>query len=143
MKIIPITKFKRKPGIEEITEVTFLDTDSCDFIVEASNNNVNTIKNWFNTIGVEYTDISLVGNDITYYIEDKALKLSSLSSGEAYILYLLACKAENKKICAFSVLEIMGSRLQNIVYEQFKDYSELTIVTFNAIVPRKWEVERG
>ena len=74
MRIIPITKFKRERGIEEITEVTFLDTESCDLIVEASNNNIDTIKNWFDIIGIKYTDISLSFRDYGFKATKHSLR---------------------------------------------------------------------
>lgn len=120
-----------------INNVTFLDSDTCNIVIEACNSDLNILKLWFNKINIEYTDIFIVHNKIYYTIDDMTLCLSDLSSGERYALYLIACKQLHKDLIAASVFERLGRRLEAVVTSIVKDYDELTIIVYNAILPKE------
>ena len=114
--------------------VLFLNSDDCKFIYEASNGNIDVIKNWFNIIGVCYDDVYFIGKLLVYKVDDVVLALPDLSSGERFILYLLACKYVNKEVIVVSLFERLGSRLERVVYNEFKDYDLLTVIIYSFII---------
>lgn len=117
-----------------IKGVSFLDMEDCMFIYTASKGSISVIKSWFDKIGVIYDSIYFVGKMVVYTVQNVELTLSNLSSGERYILYLLACKNVNKKVIAVSLFERLGSRLEHVVYNEFKDYDFLVVITYNFII---------
>lgn len=115
-------------------EVLFLNSDECRFIYEASNGNITTVENWFKVIGIKHDNIYFTGKFLVYRKDGVDLTLPDLSSGERFVLYLLACKEVGRKVIALSLLERLGGRLEHIVYNEFKDDDFLTIITYNFIV---------
>lgn len=143
MRIIDIHEYRNNLatgyiGYETVKKVTFLGRYKCDKVLKASKFNTNKIKEWFNAIGIKYTDIKIDGNEIIYYRDNVQLKLSELSSGEAYILYLLASKILEDKVLAIGLFERLGKRLEDVVYKELLNYENLIIVRTNYIIPSKY-----
>lgn len=140
MKYIHIKNIKDDSILQKrdfISSVTFIDSDTCNTVAEACSHGVNTLKSWFNTIGIEYTKIIIVHNTIRYVVDGIVLSLSDLSSGERYMLYLLACKQLHKELIAGGLFERLGSRLETVATNIVKDYDELTIIVYNAYIPKE------
>ncbi len=135
MKIIDVENIKDASVFRKthtVDGITFLSIDECKVVLEASNNNLETIKKWFDLIGVKYDDININnGTYITYSVNKNVLQLADLSSGERYILYLMACKSLNKKVIANGLFERLCSRLQKVVCNELVDYDNLIVVYYN------------
>lgn len=70
----------------------------------------------FHQIGVKFDKIQIMEEGyIAYSVNGKVLSLSKLSSGERFILYLLACKILNKKVLAIELFERLGKRLTDVI----------------------------
>ena len=113
MHIVNISDIKDDSILQKtnyINGIDFLDGDQCNFIVNAAKNNIETIKSWFNILGIKYNSVYIINNSIRYTIENNELSLSDLSSGERYILYLLAGKKIEKPIVAGGLFERLGSK---------------------------------
>ena len=117
-----------------INNVSFLDKDSCYFIYDSCNGDISVIKDWFNKIKIKHDSISFIGKFVVYTVDGEQLMLADLSAGERYLLYLLSCKYVNKCVIAKSLFERLGGTLEDFVYEEFKDYDNLTIIIYNFIV---------
>lgn len=137
MHIVNISDIKDDSILQKtnyINGIDFLDGDQCNFIVNAAENNIKTIESWFNILGIKYDNVYIINNNIRYTIGSSELSLSGLSSGERYLLYLLAGKKIEKQIVAGGLFERLGSKYAELVIEQFKDYNNLTIITYNALL---------
>lgn len=121
-----------------IDGVTFLLSDEHELVKEAAVN-VETIKKWFDIVGIKYDNINMIGNRFIYNIGDKQMDLSELSSGERYIIYLLACKKLGKHVIAQGLFERMGSRLEGVIFNNLMDYENLIVVTYNAILTKEFK----
>lgn len=117
-----------------IDNVSFLAMEDCSFVYNSCNGDMDAIRGWFDKIGIKYDSLSFVGELLVYSINGKQLLLSDLSSGERYLLFLLACKNVNRKVVALSLFERLGGRLEDLVYNEFKDYDNLTVIIFNFII---------
>lgn len=135
MRIIDVENIKDSSVFRKthtIDGVTFLNIDECNLVLEASNNNLDVIKGWFDLIGIKYQDIVINnGNHIIYFVNNHSLQLADLSSGERYILYLIACKKLKKKVIANGLFERLCSRLQKVVCNELADYDNLIVVYYN------------
>ena len=106
--------------------VTFLDADQRKTVIDACGKNVDILKNWFNTIKVNYNNWVIHDNDISYSINNASdLTMSDLSSGERFLLFLLACKTLNMPLIAAGLFERTGNRLENIATNIIRDYDNL------------------
>lgn len=103
------------------------------FILEAAHYDINTITEWFNTIGIEYSNIEIITNGyIIYKVKEESLMLADLSSGERLLLYLLACKNKGENgILVRSLFERLGSRLTKVVKNNLFSYNGLVVVYYN------------
>ncbi len=135
MRIIDVEDIKDASVFRKtytVDGITFLSLDECKVVLEASNNNLETIKKWFDLIGVKYDDININnGTYITYSVNKNILQLADLSSGERYVLYLMACKNLKKKVIANGLFERLCSRLQKVVCNELADYDNLVVVYYN------------
>lgn len=61
-----------------------------------------------------------------------------MSSGERFVLYLIACKINNISVLAISLFERIGDRLMNMVYNELGDYDNLTVLWVNASYPKSF-----
>jgi hypothetical protein len=142
MKIIYVDDIKDQSilkRIETINGVYFMDKEQCNVIISAANNSIDTLKEWFNIIGIQYDNIKIINENIVYTVNKKDLYLADLSSGERYILYLLACKQLNANIIAEGLLERLGNRLRNVVKEHLTNYSNLIVVYYNSYINSEFE----
>lgn len=115
-----------------IENINFLNKDDCKFIVESANHNINTIKKWYDIIGIQYSNIEIIANNyIIYTVNNESLMLADLSSGERLLLFLLACKNVNEQnILVRSLFERLGSRLTDVVCNNLTDYEGLTVISY-------------
>lgn len=148
MKIIRIDNIKDDTILQRmsyINGVTFLDIDQRKTVIDACNKDVNTLKSWFKIIKINYNDIVIHDNDVSYSVNNTSdLTLSDLSSGEKFLLYLLACKATEQPLIAAGLFERLGSRLEGVATNIIKDYDKLILIYYNAYLPmeiRQFEVE--
>lgn len=140
MKIVNYDKISDKVlrTSECVNGITFLSSEQNDLIIETAKD-ADRLKQWFDRIGIKYENIDIIGSRFVYKVGDKQLDLSDLSSGEKYILYLMACKQVNKEIIAQGLFERLGSRLEKVVLENFADYDALTVVVYNALLPKEFK----
>jgi hypothetical protein len=85
MKIIYVDDIKDQSilkRIETINGVYFMDKEQCNVIISAANNSIDTLKEWFNIIGIQYDNIKIINENIVYTVNKKDLYLADLSSGE-------------------------------------------------------------
>ncbi len=121
-------------GINVVNGITFLGYEQRKFVLEAANNDLNIIKNWFTKIGICYDSIEIVKNNIYYTVGGETLSLPDLSSGERFLLYLMAGKAINANIVACGLFERLGGRLEAVALREFRNYENLTVVIYNALL---------
>lgn len=122
-----------------IDNVSFLSRDECTFIYNSCDKDINILKCWFDKIGIVYNNLFFIGDSVFYTIDNMQFCLSDLSSGERYLLYLMACKKVNKEVVALSLFERLGGALEDVVYNEFKDYNNLTVVVFSFIINPKFK----
>jgi len=119
--------------------VSFLDSDQVALIYNVCNGSALELNIMFNQIGVKFDDISIMREDyIAYSVNDKVLSLSKLSSGERFILFLMACKKMNSPVLAIGLFERLSKRLTDVVYNNFKDYDNLIILLSNVYLSKKF-----
>lgn len=111
-----------------IDKVYFMYPHEIDKVLEACKHDANKLREWFDTIQINYDSLEIIENNyIVYYINGEKLSLQNLSSGEQTLLYMLAYKELNEPILVWALLERIGKRLADIIVKQFKNY-DLTIV---------------
>lgn len=140
MKIIDIQSISNDcifQKVQTVNGISFLDSEQIMIVLDAVANK-NTIKGWFDKIGINYSDIKLYNNMIFYKIKNQWLPISELSSGEKYLLYLFACKQLKREVIALGLFERIGGRLESVVLKELWDYRSLTIVVYNVILPKEF-----
>lgn len=114
-----------------IKNIDFLSIREIEFVWNACNKNIETLIKWFDTIGIKYNSIGVYGNNITYSIDGEELLLSSLSSGERMLLFLLACKEVNKPVVVIGLLENLDDDHAKIFQDNLLNFNGLTILTLD------------
>lgn len=119
--------------------VSFLDSDQIALLYHAVNGNISELHTMFHQIGVVFDDIVTFREDyISYSVKNHVLSLSKLSSGERFLLFLLACKKLNMMVIAIGLFERLGKRLINVVYDNLQDYNNLIILLVNTHLNKKF-----
>lgn len=119
--------------------VSFLDSKQTSLVYKACNGSKDTLCNLFHRVGIKFDDINILQEDyISYCVNGEILPLSKLSSGERFVLYLVACKKTNTPVLAVGLFERLGNRLADIVYEELRDYANLIILWSNASYDTKF-----
>lgn len=128
-----------------IDGMSFTDREDCQLVIDAANSNIETIKKWFDIIGIKYSNIKIVSSYAIYTVGDnKDLMLADLSSGERLLLYILACKTLNKQnLLVQSLFERLGTRLTDVCYDIIRDYEDLTVVYYSKlpVIFKEFEVD--
>lgn len=106
-------------------------------ILKAANYSTDIIKKWFNIIGIRFDTVIIEGNTISYIVDNNKLSLTDLSHGERYLLILLALKANNEKVIAESLFEVIGTKLRKVAVKNLADYENLLVITYNAYPPKE------
>lgn len=122
-----------------ISGVTFLIKEQCMEVLNAADNSKDKLKQWFDIIGIKYDELNVEGKNINYIVNNTELSLSDLSSGERLLLYLLACKISNKPLVVKSLFERLGNRLEQVVFENLSDYTNLIVIVYNAYPKKEFE----
>lgn len=138
MKIINISDIKDDSIFLKknyINGIDFLDSEQCQFVVNAAKNNITTIKKWLDLLSVNYDDAYFINGNIRYKVGNTELSLSDLSSVERYLLYLLAGREIEEQIIAGGLFERLGRKFERLVIDQFKNYEGLTVIIYNALLP--------
>lgn len=125
-----ITIFQR---LHTVNNITFLQHEQIHLVIDAAND-VDTLKMYFDKVGIKYDDLMIAQGIIMYCVDGVWLPISELSGGERYILYLLACKKSELKVIAHGLFECLGDRLTNIALNEFSDYKNLIIVQYNYVL---------
>lgn len=122
-----------------VNGVSFLDSDQIAFIYRVCDSNVPELSTMFNKIGIKFDKIQIMQEDyIAYSVDGKILSLSKLSSGERFILYLMACKKVDISVLAIGLFERLGKRLTDVVYEELRDYRNLIVLLSNVYLNKKF-----
>lgn len=122
-----------------INGVSFLDSDQVAFIYKVCDGDMSNLCSMFNQIGIKFDSIQIMQEDyIAYSVNNKTLSLSKLSSGERFILYLLACKKVDISVLAIGLFERLGKRLTDVVYDNFLDYNNLVVLLSNVYLNKKF-----
>lgn len=132
-------------GLKTIIDgVTFLNSKEISLIYKACDGSISKLCTLFNSIGIEYDKIDIMQKSyISYSIGENNLSLSQLSSGERFLLYLLACRETNTEIVAVGLFERLGDRLTEVVYDELRDFNGLTILLANVCLDLKFDYYRG
>lgn len=134
MKIIDIDNIKDSSVFgkqQNVNGVSFLNKSEIDIVLKAANNDVNTIRNWFDIINIRYDKLYLVAKMPVYIVDGEELFLSNLSSGERFLLYIIACKQLEMQIVAKGLFERLDSKLTPNIIELLRCYKNLTVITYN------------
>mgnify|MGYP001129350366 CR=1 FL=1 len=124
---------------EIVDGVSFLVSDQIVNVYDACCGDIDKLINMFKIVGVKFDHINVMMKScISYSVDGLDLTLADLSSGERFVLYLLACKKLKEEVLAIGLFEILGSRLMNVVYEELRDYENLTILLFNTCLDLKF-----
>lgn len=122
-----------------VNGVSFLDLKQIALVYKACGGNKEMLCDLFHRVGIKFDDINILQEDyISYCVNGKMLPLSKLSSGERFILYLIACKVTDTSVLAVGLLERLGDQLMDVVYKELKDYNNLIILWVNASYNKKF-----
>lgn len=122
-----------------VNGISFLDSDQVAFIYKVCNGNMLNLGTMFNQIGIKFDRIQIMQEDyIAYSVNNKTLSLSKLSSGERFILFLMACKKIDASVLAIGLFERLGKRLTDVVYNNLIDYNNLVVLLSNVYLNKKF-----
>lgn len=124
---------------EIVDGVSFLESDQIANVYKACDGDKEMVCDLFRRVGIKFESINvMLKSCISYSVNGVDLTLADLSAGERFLLYLLTCKVLKEEVLAVGLFEILGSRLMNVVYEELRDYENLTILLFNACLDPKF-----
>lgn len=124
---------------EIVDGVSFLESDQMAIVYEACNGSKEKVAEMFKKIGIKFERINVVMRScISYSVDGIDLTLADLSSGERFVLFLMACKKLKEEVLAIGLFEILGDRLMDVVYEELRYYSGLTVLLFNVCLDLKF-----
>lgn len=114
-----------------IKDVTFNDFEDREFILKTAGYSEETLKEWFDIIGIKYDDIKIEGHNMLYTCGGNALYLTDLSHAEKYLLYIIAMQKCNKTLIVNGIREFMGSRICKVLDSVAGDYDKLTVIEYH------------
>lgn len=124
---------------EILDGISFLESRQTTIVYDACCGDINKLITMFKIVGIKFDHINVMMKScISYSVDGLDLTLADLSSGERFVLYLLACKKLKEEVLAIALFEVLGDRLMNVVYDYLTDYDSLIILLMNVCLDPKF-----